>query len=548
MERLLPRRLVFLGLVIALTGSLLALAWHVLAGGGWTVWEALILACLAANAPWLALSGATGIVGLGLRLFARDPAAHVLPALHGLSPDAPVTARTVIAVCVRLEEMEAVLPQAGRLLAALRVRDGGGCFTLAILSDTPAGEAAAREAEAVERFATRFPPGAVLYRRRADNAGFKAGNLMDFLDSEAAAGLDFALVLDADSAMSADAVLRLVRVMQADPRLGILQPTVAGRGADTAFTRLFGFGHRHGARIWATGQAWWQGPRGPYWGHNALLRIAPFRAHARLPALPGGATILSHDHVEAALLHGAGWAVRVLPEDGGSAERHPPDLAAMFARDARWAAGNLQYRHLLRRRDMGRIGRFQMFQAILHYALAPLWLAPLPLAAVNAATGGGEGTPRLALLGLLGLGALLLHLPKLAGYAEVLLRRGGLRLRRAGQELAFGLLLDPIAAFDRTLTLLRLASGSRGGWAPQARAARGLAWSWAFGRFGAHMAAGLATAAGFAAAGPFALAVALPVLAGLLLAVPLAVLTARPAPPRPQDRAGEARRAAAQVQ
>ena len=87
-----------------------------------------------------------------------------------------------------------------------------------------------------------------------------------------------------------------------------------------------------------------------------------------------------------------------LPEDAGSSERHPPDLPALFNRDLRWAAGNLQYRHLLLRPEFGRLGRLQMLEAILHYALAPLRFAALPLAAVNAATGGGEGTPRGALL------------------------------------------------------------------------------------------------------------------------------------------------------
>jgi membrane glycosyltransferase len=538
------RRAVFAALVTGLALGFLWLAVRVLAGGGWTVAEAIILLCLAANAPWLGLSAATGLVGLAVRLLARDPAAAVLPALRDPTlAAAPVTTRTAVALCVRLEGMEGVLPPAGALLAALRARVEGA-FVLAVLSDTPAGPAAEREAEAVARLAAGFAPGEVIYRRRAANHGFKAGNLMDFLDS-AGAAFDFALVLDADSVMSADAVIRLVRLMQADPRAAILQPTVAGRGADTPFARLFGFGHRHGVRVWATGQAWWQGPQGPYWGHNALLRVAAFRAHARLPVLPGGEAILSHDHVEAALLHGAGWAVRVLPEDAGSAERHPPDLPALFARDLRWAAGNLQYRHLLRRREFGAIGRFQMLQAIAHYALAPLWFAPLPLAALNAATGGGEGTPRGALLALLAAGILALHLPKLAGYAEAWLRTGERPApRTALRELGLGLLLDPIAALDRSVTVLRLALSRGRAWAPQARDARGLGWWPALRRFGPHAAVGLILAALFAAAGPFALLAALPALAGLLLAVPLAVLTARPEPRQPERQPASARSAA----
>jgi membrane glycosyltransferase len=527
-ERLGVRRAAFATFWATLTAGLLALAWHVLEGGGWTVAEALILLCLVLTLPWLALSAATGLVGLATRLLAHDPAACVLPALR--HAEGPVVLRTVLTLCVRLEEMEQVLPPAAQLLAALRAGAGDNHFALAILSDTRPGPAAEREESEVARLAAGFPPGAVLYRRRETNAGYKAGNLMSFLDSTKAAPFDLALVLDADSVMSAEAVLRLVRVMQADPGLALLQPTVTDHGAETQFARLLGLGHRQAARIWATGQAWWQGPDGPYWGHNALIRIAPFRAHARLPVLPGGAHILSHDHVEAALLHGAGCAVRVLPEDAGSAERHPPDLPALLARDARWAAGNLQYLRLLGRPGLGPVGRLQMLQAVLHYLLAPFWFAPLPLAALNAAMGGAEGTPRGALLALLALGAAALHLPKLAGYLETALR-GPSRVRpaEAVREISFGLLLDPVAALDRSLLLLRLGAGLA--WTPQQRSARELGWDAALRRFGLHMAAGLGLAALFAAAGPLALAAALPALAGLLLVVPLAVATAAPGRP-----------------
>ena len=525
------RRATLALLVGSLTCGLLALAWHVLAGGGWTAWEALILLCFAANAPWLGLSAATGSIGLAIRLLAEDPVAAVLPALRdrvGLQA-APIRARTLLAVCVRLEDMAAVLPPLARLLRELQATDEDS-FAIGILSDTPAGNAADAEAQAVAALAARLPPGTVLYRRREANVGFKAGNLMDFLDHHAE-GFDFALVLDADSAMTAAAVRRLVQVMQADPRLAILQPTVAGCGAETRFARLFGFGHRHGARLWATGQAWWQGPEGPYWGHNALLRIEAFRRDARLPILPGGIHILSHDHVEAALMHAAGWAVRVMPDDDGSFERHPPDLLALFDRDLRWAAGNLQYRHLLRRRELGCVGRFQMLQAILHYALAPLWFALLPLAALNVASGGGEGTPRGALLALMAASYVALNMAKLAGYAELLARPGGAGrvalLRAMAQELALGLVLDSIAAVERVLTLLRLACRRLGGWTPQHRAAREITWPAAGRRFGLHVVAGSMLALGFAAGGEFALMAAMPVLVGLMVAVPLAVLTAQ---------------------
>ncbi|MBL6082572.1 glucans biosynthesis glucosyltransferase MdoH [Belnapia sp. T18] len=517
--------------IAALAGSIAVglgvLGWQVLAAGGWTFWEALMMVSLAINAPWLGLTAATGLAGFAILLFSRDPTAFVLPTLQ--RTDAVIHAKTLLALCVRLEDMDAVLPPLGGLLHELRSRHGDR-FVLGILSDTPAGAPARAEAKAVAALASRFPAGAVRYRRRPENLGFKAGNLMDFLDHRAA-GFEYALVLDADSTMSAGTVARLVRIMQADPRLAILQTAISGRGAMTWFARLFGFGQQHGTRAWVMGQAWWLGPAQLYWGHNALIRIGAFRRDARLPTLPDGSCILSHDYAEAAQLHARGWAVRVLPEDTGSWERHPPDLIALFSRDLRWAAGNLQYRHLLSRPEFGKLGRFQMLEAILHYALAPLRFGLLPVAGLNVATGGGEGTPRGALLLLLLTGFVVSNLPKLAGYSEALLRPGRFKrvtlLRSMVQEMALSFMLDTLEAFERSLTLLQLGRGQFSGWTVQPRAARGMTWTTAARRFGPHTVVGLVILACFGFASRFAAVVALPALAGLLLAIPIAVLTAR---------------------
>ena len=95
------------------------------------------------------------------------------------------------------------------------------------------------------------------------------------------------LVLDADSVMSGAAIVRLVRIMAEQPRIGILQQLIVGLPSSSPFPRIFQFGMRHGMRAYTVGSAWWQGDCGPYWGHNAVIRVAPFMANCRLPTLPG---------------------------------------------------------------------------------------------------------------------------------------------------------------------------------------------------------------------------------------------------------------------
>ena len=513
-----------------LAAGLLWLAWRPLATDGLNGIEWLILLCVVGITPWAALSLANSLLGLLILLRHQDAPAAVLPALRGLG-DAPPRLATAIVVCVRNEEMGAVLPPLGTLLDGLPERG----FVLWVLSDTQEPALAAAEEAAVAAFAAKRPPGRVRYRRRAENTGFKAGNVMDFLDHHAE-GLDLFLCLDADSVMTPGAVLRLVRLMEADPKIAILQQLIVGRPAGAAFPRLFQFGMRAGMRAWATGQAWWQGDEGPYWGHNAILRIAPFRDHARLEALPDGSRILSHDMVESVRLQAAGWKVRLLPAEDGSLEANPPAMPEFLARDERWGAGNMQYWHLLRLPGLTAMGRLQLVQAILLFLGAPFYAAILVLAVLNAATGGGAGTPMGALWMAIGAHWLAIYSPKLCGYAHALARPevaaayGGrvAFVRGAAAEVVFMHLFDAVSTFNKALFLLRLPFGRGRGWLAQNRADRGVAWRDAARLLWPHTMAGAILTAALAVASWTALLTGLVFTAGLLLAVPLCVGSAHP--------------------
>ena len=215
---------------------------------------------------------------------------------------------------VHNEDPARVIRHLEETVASLDATGEAAAFEIFLLSDTQDRPIAAAEVAAFSRWRERTPmPARLHYRRRLDNHGQKTGNLWDFLERHGKR-FDHMLVLDADSVMSGAAILRQVRIMEGHPGIGILQQLIVCLPNFGPFPRIFQFGMRHAMRAYTVGSAWWQGDCGPYWGHNALIRIAPFMAHCRLPVLPGGpplgGRVLSHDQVEAVLMRQAGWEVR----------------------------------------------------------------------------------------------------------------------------------------------------------------------------------------------------------------------------------------------
>ena len=527
------RRACVLLIVLLTATGLTMLLWQVLAPGGWTVAKLIMLVAFLGTSPWTGLCLANGLIGFLVLILSPDPIRAVFPVKTRGNAPLP---RTAIVVTVREEDMWRVLPPLRRLLRELDLAGAGEGFAVFILSDTQDPRAAAAERRVVAAFrAEDRDPARIRYRRRAVNSGFKAGNIMDFVDRHAD-GFELMVTLDADSQMSAAAVLRLVRAMQAEPKLGIVQHLTVGLPASSAFPRLFQFGMRAGMRTWACGQAWWQGDEGPYWGHNAVVRIAPFRAHCRLPLLPGGRHILSHDQVEAAVLRGAGWGVRVLPNEDGSWEANPPALPEFLRRDRRWLAGNLQYRHLLGLPGLRPMGRWQLIQAILLFAGQPFYVLFLLAAAAAAATDATSPFPAAPALALTLAWPGALYAPKLLGYLEVALspdkrqRCGGLARFAIGAlaEFGFMLLVDAVSAVAKTCAMWSVARGERVNWVPQNRSDRGVTWREAGRLLWFQTALGVLAFAAFAVAGWNAVLWALAPAGGLLVAIPLCVWSAEP--------------------
>lgn len=533
------RRLVFLTLAGLSSVALVGLMALTLSAGGLTLLDAAIVAMFAVTVPYAAIGFWNAVVGLVLMRFARDPVALTCPPVANADPSRPVTSRTALAVCIRNEDVDGVFARLSAMLDDLAHAGLADRFAAFVLSDTNAAGIALEEERAFERLRARFGDRFELaYRRRSDNPGFKAGNIADFCERWGET-FDFMLVLDADSYMSAAAIRRLVATMEASPELGILQTLVIGTPALSPFTRVFQFGMRLGMRSHTLGAAWWQGDCGPYWGHNALIRMAPFREHCRLARIPGkgplSGWVLSHDQVEAVLMRRAGYHVRVVPVEAESWEANPPSLTEFIRRELRWCQGNTQYLRLLAVPGLLPLSRLQLVLAILMYFGSAAWVAMMTtFAAGFALTGGAEPRFR-GDTGVLLLATILtmIFAPKLASIIDVVSRTRSRRafggpLRIAASvfgELVFFALIAPAVAVSVTVFLLGLPFGRRITWAAQQRAAERVPLAVAAARLWPQLAFGAALTAVYAAISADALALASPIVAGLLVAVPLTVVT-----------------------
>ncbi len=539
--------MVFATLVIVTITVLLALTAYALSAGGFGLADALLLLFFGLTMPWSVIGFWNAAIGFFIMRFARDPVAAVLPGVAHLRGHEPITASTAITIFVRNEPPDRVIRNLDTMMREIDAVGAAGSFHLYILSDTSRDDIAALEQTGFTALAAqwrgRMP---VTYRRRTVNTGFKAGNFWDFCQRWGGQH-QFAVTLDTDSFMTAAAIMRMVRVIQADPKLGILQGLVVGLPSTSAFARIFQFGMRLGMRSWTIGSAWWQADCGPYWGHNAIIRIAPFVAHCQIPKLPEvgmfgrvlGGHVLSHDQVEAALMRRAGYDVRVLPEEDLGWEENPPTLIEFIRRDQRWCQGTLQYGHFLFMPGMKPVSRFQLAFAMLMFLGSPAWIGLLVTGTLALATAPSPADFIRPDAGhaLLAIILVMWFAPKIATVIDVLTRPalrsafgGTLRfLVSVATETVFFVLLSPILWVCHTLFLAGLPFGRVIGWIGQVRDDHTVPWSQSLHQLWPHTALGFASLGLVAATHPGAFWYAFLLAGGPALSIPLAVLTARPA-------------------
>jgi membrane glycosyltransferase len=504
------------------------------------------LLLFAITMPWSVIGFWNALIGFLLMRLSADPAAAVNPLATSIRGDEPVTASTAILMCVRNESPEPVVRNLQPLLEGLARHGAAGRFHVYILSDSSIAEVVEAEEAVLTPFAEAWKDTIpVTYRRRSVNTGFKAGNIRDFCDRWGHSH-DLAVTLDADSYMPAETVLHLVRIAQANPKLGILQTLVVGMPSVSVFARVVQFGMRLGLRSYTLGATWWQGDCGPYWGHNALIRLEPFIAHCDLPKLRGDGPlsgwILSHDQVEAALMRRAGYEVRVLPIDGVSWEENPPTLLEFSRRDLRWCQGNMQYWKLIGMPGLKPVSRFHLLFAIWMYLGSPAWMAMMAIGTVLLAMSEASATRYVPVkagpgTALFAITLLMTFAPKIASLIDIFLeeskrRSFGGALLFVGNlfaEALFMLLLAPLIALTHTIFLIRLFIFRRGlSWNSQIRESHAVPWRLAFSKLWPQTIAGCVVLGVVALKSPHDIGFALMATSGLILAAPFAVATASP--------------------
>jgi membrane glycosyltransferase len=536
------RRRIMLFLNSSTFALLLAAMVFVLLPGGLILGEWAMLVAYALTLPWLCIGFWNAAVGFLLTWrFGESATAVVTPAIAAAWPADAITTQTAIVMPIRNENPDVAIGRLERMAESLSAAGHAKSFAFHVLSDSTDEAIRDREETLVENWKAKAPYASIHYRRRFENHGFKAGNIAEFLDCHGK-DCDFFLPLDADSVMGPEAILRLVRIMQANPGVGMLQSLVTGLPARSFFTRAFQFGMRHGMRSFTLGSAWWQADCGPNWGHNVLIRAEPFKDYCMLPELPGrgplSGHILSHDQVEAALMRRAGYETRVLAEESDSHEENPPSVAEFIQRELRWCLGNMQYFKLLGLPGLRPVSRVQLALAILMYLSAPAWITFIFLGAGIAALPGqvAEISPELGF----GLFVVLMTLnltPKLMGVAQELLtpgrpiQYGGRSRLLLGSlvEILFGILIAPIVAFAIAQFSAGLLFGQRFGWEVQRRNRDRLRMPEAVRHFYPQTVTGILLAGWLALTAPWALAFGSPVILSLAGSIPISMLSTHPA-------------------
>lgn len=541
--------------VTALAGILMGdLLWRIY--GFFNGSLALLLALFVVLFGLLAFGAMTALAGF---LLGRLGGAKVTLSA-GLTPEdlqRPFS-KTAIVYPVYNENPEEIYERVRAVYLSVRKTGRMDDFDFFVLSDSTNPDNWAKEEFAWARLCAEFHAfGRIFYRRRKDNVNRKAGNIADFCQTWGAR-YAYMLVMDADSLMVGSDIVRMVALMEKQPRVGLLQTAPRLINGESVYGRVQQFAFRFYGDLFTAGLNFWQGPDGNYWGHNALLRLAPFMDYCALPDLPGrepfGGKILSHDFVEAALMRRVDWEVWLLWDVNGTYEEGPQSLIDNAKRDRRWLQGNLQHTWLLFASGLRSMSRLHLFLGIMGYLASTLWFLFLlmsTMVAVNLQVTGLSLIPADSTLGplmhlsvaehgqILFLATLvLLFLPKVLALLQCVLRPDRMRSFGGPFSILSGMLVEtiysaltaPVVMLFHSKFFFWLLLGRKVEWVTQQRGAVGSGWREAVSAHGSQSCLALVWLVVAYLVKPILALWLLPVMGPALIAIPLSVWSSRPGP------------------
>ena len=540
------RRFLVIGGAVALTGVGATEMYQVFTVNGLTVLAVVMLVLFVALFAWIALSFTSGLAGFcsllvggGRRLMSGDA----------------ISGRTALLLPTYNEQPARIMAGLQAIDETLHAVGASDAFDLFILSDTTDPAIwIAEEAMFLELRERTGGRGRIFYRRRPKNIARKSGNIAEWVQRFGGAYQQF-LILDADSLMTGEVLVRLASAMEQHTDVGLIQTLPIITGASTLFARVQQFAGRVYGPLIAHGIAWWHGAEGNYWGHNAMIRTRAFAECGGLPELRGrkpfGGPIMSHDFVEAALMRRGGWAVHMVPGVRGSYEEVPPTLTDLAVRDRRWCQGNLQHAAVLPARGLRWTSRLHLLTGIGSYITAPLWLLFI-LAGILIAVQARFVPPNYfpqgkslfpqwpvvdpvrAMWLFVGTMALLL-VPKVLGCIAIVLHGSERRGCGGALRLFVGVLFEtiiaglmaPIVMLTQSIDVVAILIGRDSGWSVQRRDGGGIPARETRRLYWRHTALGVVLGGVAWLVSPYLALWMLPVVLGLALAIPLALWTGR---------------------
>ncbi|GAB3542185.1 glucans biosynthesis glucosyltransferase MdoH [Noviherbaspirillum agri] len=545
------RRAVLLMLMLGQTSVATYYMSKVLPYQGATILEMALIALFALLFCWVSAGFWTAMAGFLVLMRGRDPFAIA----RNVRDDTPIPseARTAIVMPICNEDVARVI--AGLRATYESVQRSGELehFDFYLLSDSSDSDVRAAELAAWAELCNAVDGfGRIYYRHRKRRVKRKSGNIDDFC-RRWGANYRYMIVHDADSVMSGTCITKLVRMMEAHPRAGIIQTAPVAAGRETLYARIQQFATRVYGPLFTAGLHYWQLGESHYWGHNAIIRVEPFMRHCALSPLPGRGSlageILSHDFVEASLMRRAGWGVWIAYDLEGSYEEMPPNLLDELKRDRRWCHGNLMNFRLFTARGMHPVHRAVFLTGVMAYLSAPLWCLFLALStamlAMHSLTEPQYFTePRQLFpiwpqwhpekaIALFTATATLLFLPKLLSVLRLWIQGaqefGGRARLFAGMlfEMVFSMLLAPVRMLFHTRFVTAAFLGWAIHWKSPPRADSETGWREALGKHGTQTLLGLVWGIAVYLLNPAFLPWLLPIAGGLALAAPVSMLSSR---------------------